>query len=163
MACRNSSCVDSFLATPTTAKFWGSNLSCARLYNEGTSKRRVRSPEAPKMTRTQGSPWRAEVVPSSCMAVAASASLIVSPPLAASGALDMAAELVTHGRQDLLSVRVLLPRPKARIERCRENIGRDSFFDSRHDSPTAFAGILHKTGIARQTGIFNHGHGSQIQ
>src|SRR5262252_5181282 len=155
MACRKSSWLDSLRATPTTAKFWLSNLSCARLYNEGINKRRVRSPEAPKMTRTHGSLGLVGMLPSSCMTVSASGSLIVFPPLAASRAFNMPAELVTHGRQDLLSIGVLLTRPEARIERCRQHIGRHSFLDSRHNAPTAFAGILYETGIARQTGIFN--------
>src|SRR5215471_7360616 len=153
MACRKSSWLDSLRATPTTAKFWLSNLSCARLYNEGTSKRRVRSPEAPKMTRTHGSLGLAGALPSSCTTVSASGSLIVSSLLAASGARNMPAELVTHGRQDLLSVCVLLTRPEARIERRRQHIGRHRFLDGGHNGPTAFARILHETGIARQIGI----------
>src|SRR6266487_5845169 len=102
---------------PTTAKFWVSSLSWARLYNEGINKRRVRSPEAPKMTRTQGSLWRSGAGMSSCITMLDCSALIASPPLATGRALDVPAELVAHGRQNLLRVGVFLTRPEAGVER----------------------------------------------
>src|SRR5579884_266870 len=55
---RNSSVVILARANPTTANSRDSSCSLARLYRAGINLRRVRSPAAPKMTMTQGSPGR---------------------------------------------------------------------------------------------------------
>ena len=51
---RNASTLRSSTETPITAKLSGSNLACTRLKREGSSLRLVRSPAAPKSTKTHG-------------------------------------------------------------------------------------------------------------
>src|ERR687896_385283 len=72
-------------ARPRIANCSGRWPDSARLYIAGSSLRRVRSPDAPKMTRTQGS----------------------------ARGLDMAAELRAERRQDLFGERVILARAEA--------------------------------------------------
>ena len=55
MLSRNSSSVISLRPEPSTAKLSDNKPSQARLYKAGTSKRLVKSPDAPKITITQGS------------------------------------------------------------------------------------------------------------
>src|SRR5271169_1172185 len=54
MRSRNVSVVSGLMAVPSTAKLSDSRPSQARLYKAGTSRRLVRSPEAPKMSMMQG-------------------------------------------------------------------------------------------------------------
>jgi hypothetical protein len=51
---RKSSSDSSLRPNPKTAKFSGNSPSINKLYKAGSNFRRVRSPEAPKMTTVQG-------------------------------------------------------------------------------------------------------------
>src|SRR5262245_25051817 len=57
--------------------------------------------------------------------------------------LDVAAELVAHGRQELLGEAVLLARAEAGVERGRQHLGRHRLLDGGQHRPAALAGILH--------------------
>ena len=56
--------------------------------------------------------------------------------------LDMAAELVAHGGQQLVGEAFLFARAEAGVERGRQHIGRHRLLDGGVDGPAAFAGIL---------------------
>src|SRR6185503_20151803 len=88
---------------------WPASL---RLKIAGSSLLRVRSPDAPKMTKTQES-----------------------------ARFDMAAELGTQRGEQLFRERVVAPRSEPRVQRRRQYVGRHFFLDGRMDSPPAFTGV----------------------
>src|SRR5205823_13626604 len=98
-----------------------------------TSRRFVRSPEAPNITRTQGSARL-----SFCSAV-----------MTCSG-LDVSTKFVAHRGQQLVAEIRLVARAQPGVKRCRKNIGRDAGFDGTDDRPASFAGIVHIAGITRE-------------
>src|SRR5687768_2929697 len=112
-------------ATPRIANWSGRWPDSARLYIAGNSFRRVRSPDAPKMTSTQAS----------------------------ARGLDMAAELGAERRQDLFRERVILPRAEALEERRREHVGRHRLFDRGLDGPAPFTRVGDVADEPRQLGI----------
>src|SRR3954447_19126185 len=69
MCRRKASSSKSERPTPTTANSSGSRLCRARFANPGTSFRRVRSPDAPKMTSTEGGAFRSSAARSACSPV----------------------------------------------------------------------------------------------
>ena len=75
----------------------------------------------------------------------------------------MAAELVPHGREDLLGVGVILPRAEAGVERRGEHVGRDGLLDGGHDGPAALAGVLHDAGVVREAGVLDQGHRREVE
>src|SRR5437879_248947 len=79
----------------------------------GRSFPRVRSPDAPKITKTHGSALR----------------------------LDMTAELRAQRRQELFAEGVIAARAKARVERRRQHIGGDFLLDGRIDRPASFTRV----------------------
>src|SRR6202011_6245292 len=124
------------------------NFARRRLQRAGTSSRWVRSPAAPKITRTHGSPGRA------CGSISRAR-------LWSGFGLDMSAEFVAHGREQLVGEARRLARSEAGVERSREDIRRHRFLDRRHDGPAALAGIIDKSGIARELRIFRQRHGGE--
>src|SRR6266545_4112517 len=68
-------------AKPTKANSRDSNCARARLYRAGISFRRVRSPEAPKITITHGSP----IFPTGCPVVAGMVSILGIVPSNSAG------------------------------------------------------------------------------
>src|SRR5687767_15894866 len=91
----------------------GSVRAAYRLQRAGTSLRRVRSPEAPKMTSENGS-----------------------------SANGMTTELVAEGGQQPVRERVLAPRAEAREEGGRDRGRRHRLLDGVLDGPAALAGVL---------------------
>src|SRR6202790_5425289 len=91
------------LAMPITANSSGNSFSRRRLHSAGTSRRLVRSPAAPKMTRTQGPAGFAD-------------GLMSTRGLG----LDVPAELVSHRREQLVGEAFLLARPESGVERGRQ-------------------------------------------
>src|SRR6266550_1642421 len=79
----------------------------------GSSLLRVRSPDAPKITKTHGSALR----------------------------LDMTAELRAQGRQQLFAEGVIAARAEARVERRGQHVGGDLFLDRGVHGPASFARI----------------------
>src|SRR5258705_11553182 len=96
-------------ATPRMANSSGRWPLSARLKIAGSSLPRVRSPDAPKMTKMQGS--------------------------ARLGTLDMAAELRAQRGEQLLAEGVIAAGAEPRVERCGEDVGGDLFRGRRHHTP----------------------------
>src|SRR5678815_888938 len=84
----------------------GSSPSSHRLKMAGRSLLRVRSPDAPKITKTQGS-----------------------------ARFDMAAELRPQCREQFFRERVVAPRSEPRVQCGRQYVRRDFFFDCCIDGP----------------------------
>src|SRR5258705_8750300 len=101
-------------ATPRMANSSGRWPLSARLKMAGSSLPRVRSPDAPKMTKMQGS--------------------------ARLGTLDMAAELRAQRGEQLLAESVIAAGAEPRVERCGEHADGDLFRDRRGHRPPSFAG-----------------------
>src|ERR1051326_5003143 len=94
-------------ATPTIANSSGRWPCSERLKMAGSSLCRVRSPDAPKITKTHGSARR----------------------------FDMAAELRAQRRQDLFREGVIAARAEADVERRGEDVRGNRFLDCRVDGP----------------------------
>src|SRR5215213_10923078 len=111
----------------------------------------ARSPVAPKITITHGGAGSASGSDEVSIFSSAMAMVVVSLDRStARRALDVAAELLAHGGEDLLPERVLLARAEAREKRGREHVDRHRLFDRGGDRPATFAGILHKAGVIRK-------------
>src|ERR1700730_16126959 len=110
---------------PISANCSGSSLARRRLQSAGTSRRLARSPAAPKMTRTQGAGGFA------CAAISA-------VPFG----LVMAAEFVSHPRQQLVGETVLLARREADVENRGQRVEQHSLLDRRYDRPATVAECL---------------------
>src|SRR5687768_14751886 len=91
----------------------GSVRAAYRLQRAGTSLRRVRSPEAPKMTSENGS-----------------------------SSYGMATELVAEGGEQPVREGVVTARAEPREEGGRDGRRRHGFLDGVLDRPAAFAGVL---------------------
>src|ERR1019366_3735426 len=117
--------------------------------------RPVRSPAAPKITITQGSPCfpirgGTEV---GCSAVSAMNRVLWidignEPRLRGLLCLvcalfHVSAELLSHGGKHLLGEGMLLPRPEAHVQSGSQDIRRHRFVECRLDRPAALARILH--------------------
>src|SRR5215212_8193888 len=97
MYCRNASSSKSERPTPTTANSSGSRLCRARFANPGASFRRVRSPDAPKMTSADGGAFRSSAARSACAPVMSCTSparreQLASHVLAAVDGVDLAGD-----------------------------------------------------------------------
>src|SRR5689334_12803456 len=90
----------------------GSNPSSLRLRIAGSSLLRVRSPDAPKITKTQGSAW-----------------------------FDIATGLRAKRGEQSLRERVVAPRSEPPVERRCQHVRRHFFFHRRMDSPPPLTGI----------------------
>src|SRR5919109_1614936 len=108
------------------AKPWGSRPSTNRCQNAGRSVRRVRSPDAPKITTACGS--------AGFKAIALLALLL--------GADGMAAELLAQRRDHFRRVRLVLPRREPREEGKRGDRSRDVLAHRREHRPPALPRIL---------------------
>ena len=114
----------------------GQQIRLRQIVERGMTSRLVRSPLAPKITRAQQAAQRGRLR-------GAHRESCPSPrPCLSPLAFDMAAELVAHGREQLLAEAVLDARAEARIERGGQHIGRHGLLDRGVDRPAAFAGIL---------------------
>src|SRR5581483_2524084 len=116
---RKSSSLSCVRAAPTTAKLSGSSRRYVRAYSAGRSFFAVRSPDAPKMTRMQGSGRRRTWRPSSsgfCSSTGATS--VATSALRQHG---VPAELVAQRRVHLRGERLVLPRGEAREERGRDH------------------------------------------
>src|ERR1700692_331068 len=97
---------------PMMAKRRARQFCAARPYNAGTSLRRERSPEAPKMTMVQGSAGEMEL----CFAGSVGSGTLVFPgvmfgPSLFRGRFDgVAAKLVPHRCQQLVGIRIGIAR-----------------------------------------------------
>src|SRR5688572_28296660 len=121
-------------ATPRMAKPPGRWPDSMRLYTAGRSFRRVRSPDAPKMTRTQPS-----------------------------AALDMAAELRPQRRQQFFREGVVAARPEPRVQRGGERVGRHLFLDGCRHGPAPLARVGDASLEALEVRIFTERARRQIQ
>src|SRR4029077_511351 len=122
---RNCSSSLSARATPMMEKSSGRNLPRRKLCSAGNSRRLVRSPSAPKITKThEGAGFARSVMSLGGLD------------------LDVAAEPVAHGGQQLVGKAFLLAGAEARIERSRQNVGRHRLLDRRHDGPATLARIV---------------------
>src|SRR5689334_14420066 len=97
---------------PRIANSSGRYPSSHKLKIAGSSLLRVRSPDAPKMTKTHGS-----------------------------ARFDMAAELRTERGEQLFREGVIAPRSEPRVQRCCQHVGRHFFLDGRVNSPSAFTRV----------------------
>ena len=100
-------------AKPMMAKRRARQFCAARPYSAGTSLRRARSPEAPKMTMVQGSAGEMEL----CFAESSAASItalllaVMFGPSLFRGRLDgVAAKLIPHRGQQLVGIRIGIAR-----------------------------------------------------
>src|SRR5690349_4448353 len=100
----------------------------------GSSLRRVRSPDAPKMTRMQSS-----------------------------ARLGMAAELGAKRRQQLFSEGVVAARSESREQRGRQHVGGNVFGDGGRDRPASFAGVADGPFEPFELRILAQGDGRQIE
>src|SRR6266576_1840959 len=145
MRSRNSSSVSGLRAMPTTAKRSGSSRRKASEYSAGNSLRFVRSPDAPKMTRMQGSGIRRSCSPSSSGFSWVVATL--ARVFAGLGALEradrVAAELLPQRGGDARGELDLVTRGEAREERSRDHRRGHVLVDRLGDRPATRAGILH--------------------
>src|SRR6266576_3189008 len=144
MRSRNSSSVSGLRAMPTTAKRSGSSRRKASEYSAGKSLRCVRSPDAPKMTRMQGSGVRRSCSPSSSgfSCVVATLTGVVAGLRALERTDRVAAELLAQRGRDLGRELDLVARLEAREERRRDHRDRDVLVDRFVDRPAAFARVL---------------------
>src|SRR5688572_297997 len=121
-------------ATPRMANPPGRWPDSMRLYTAGSSLRRVRSPDAPKMTRTQPS-----------------------------AAFDMAAELRPQRRQHLFRERVVASRSEPRVQRRGEDVGGHRFFDGGGHCPASLARIVDAPFEALELRVLAERPGRQVQ
>src|SRR5258708_2562497 len=123
-------------ATAISEKCSESRRRCFKWQSDGINRRLVRSPVAPNRTSAQGGAgiawFGASTVDTRSSAMG----------LTAGRWLDVTAELLAHGRKQLLGERVLPARAEAREKRRGDHVRRDGFLDCRHHGPAAFAGIL---------------------
>src|SRR6266481_385353 len=120
------------------------------------------------MTMTQGPVWRgfAAILSSSADSSFSICGMVISR----SGnaffllcQLNVAAEFLAHGAQELFRKGVLLAGAEAGEQRRRQNIDRHGLFEGRCNGPASFARILNKAGVTGERGIFRQGHGGKIQ
>src|SRR4029434_10138811 len=97
---------------PRIANSSGRYPSSLKLKIAGSSLLRVRSPDAPKMTKTHGS-----------------------------ARFDMSAALRTQRGEQLFRERVIASRSEPRVQRRGQHVGRYFFFDGRIDRPPALSGV----------------------
>src|SRR5207244_10569093 len=102
---------------------------------EGRSLLLVRSPDAPKITKTHGSArW-----------------------------LDMTAKLGAQRGEELVREGMVAPRSEARIERCRQHIGGHLFVDRGVNRPAAFARVGHSADKLRKLRISRKRERRQVE
>ena len=77
--------------------------------------------------------------------------------------LKMPAELVAHGREQLVGEIRLAARAEPLVERRGEHMGRHALVDGGLDRPAAFAGIGHPPAEFRQGGILEQGRRLEIE
>src|SRR5437868_15224051 len=119
------------------------------------SLRRVRSPEAPKMTSTHDSPLANGVIAGRTRGVASTIVLIdflrVSSQLTLGGCfLQMSAEPVAHGRKQFVLIVSLAAGREALVQCCRQDGNWHGFINCGLDGPAAFTGVRHPPGKLRQ-------------
>src|SRR5580704_8519068 len=160
---------------PTTANSRDNKSCLARLYSAGISLRLVKSPAAPKITMTQGSPGRPTRCGCEVGATAVSSmgcilyqsfqrkSLNALRRLLAGYRFHMSAELLTHGGKYLLCESMFLARTEAGEQGCRKHVNGDGFVNRRLNRPATFAGVLHKSAVFGERGIFRQSHRRQIK
>src|SRR3989442_10434692 len=120
-------------AMPRIANASGSRCDSARLYTAGRSLRRVRSPEAPKMTMMLGSGF------------------------------DMPAELCAQRRQHPLRERVIAARTEAREERRGDRLRGHRFLDRGDDRPAALTRVGDTNGEPIEHGILRERDAGQVR
>src|SRR5437764_838276 len=130
------------------------------------SLRPVRSPVAPKITMMQG---LAGLAPRwlrpkrSLMFRFRTVSVILLFRSLCCRCFYMAAEFLSHRRQDLLRKGVLLTRAEADIERGRQHVRGNGFIDGCVDGPAALPRILHEAGVIGERGILHQRHGGEVE
>src|SRR5579883_193541 len=143
-------------ATPMREKLSDRRPPCFRCKSEGTSNRRVRSPVTPKITSAQGGAGAARI-----------ASGLEDERTSAMGfgawRLDMAAELLSHSRQQLLGEGMLPARSEASVERCGDHVGGYRLLDRGHDRPAAFAGVRNVAGECMKVRVLRQCRGAEVE
>src|SRR5271170_3515176 len=137
------------------------------------SLRWVRSPPAPKITITQGSPG----LPTVCVVASARLETLISTVLLRPTSsltsprlicghrfgLHMPAELLPHGRQNFFGEGMLLARAEPSVKCRRQHFGGHSLVDRSHDRPPPLPRVLHYTGVVREVAVFRPGHRRKVQ
>src|SRR4029077_13679367 len=77
--------------------------------------------------------------------------------------LAMPAELVAHGREQLVREIRLAPGAEPLVEGRRQHMGRHAFVDRGLDGPPAFAGVGHPAREFRQAGVLDQGRRREIE
>src|SRR5579863_5529477 len=112
-------------ANPMMAKRRARQFCAARPYSAGTSLRRERSPDAPKMTMVQGSAGEMELLTggSSDCRTALSLAVIFWTSLFCGRLNGVAAKLITHRGQQLVGIGISVARREPLQERQRNDGG----------------------------------------
>src|SRR5271156_447004 len=155
---RKASELISTLLTPTIANFSGSSWLLSRLYSAGISRRLVKSPVAPKMTKTHESPRRAR---------GAAADWEVESEVGMAGNLvlflEVSAELVAHRGKQFVREVCSAARSEAFVERRGQHVRRNAFVDCSVDSPSALARVGDAAAKFLQLRIAEQRVGSQVE
>ena len=77
--------------------------------------------------------------------------------------VDVAAETLAHGGENLLGEAVLDAGTETGKEGGGKNLGGDSFLEGGGDSPAAFAGVLDEAGVSRQFRVGGEGLSGEIE
>src|SRR4029434_6347209 len=119
---------------PRIANSSGRYPSSLRLKIAGSSLLRVRSPDAPKITKTHGS-----------------------------ARFDMAAELRAQRGEQLFRERVIASRSEPRVQGGRQHLGRHFFLDGRMNGPSALTRVGDLSGKLRKLRIGGERKRGEIQ
>src|SRR5215467_10485445 len=77
--------------------------------------------------------------------------------------LDVTTESLAHCGQDLLGKGVLSTRAKTRVQRSRQDLGRNRLGDCRFNGPAPLAGILDEARIGIEVCVPREGGGGQVE
>src|SRR5580700_2961947 len=130
-------------AKPMMAKRRARQFCAARPYSAGTSLRRARSPEAPKMTRVQGSAGEMELcLVGSAVSITALLLAVMFGPSLFRGRFDgVAAKLIPHRGQQLVGIGIGIARRQPLQERQRDDGSGSVEIDGLGHCPAAFSRI----------------------
>src|SRR5262249_12615029 len=121
----------------------------------GTSSRLARSPVAPKITIAQGGASGALSSSTAFRALGWFFCSGTATPLSLLGFLDVAAELVAHGRKQPVRKVRISARAEALVERRRQHVSRHTLVDGGLDGPAPFAGVRDAAGEAGEVRILH--------
>src|SRR5436309_10031204 len=124
------------------------------------SLRFVRSPVAPKITMAHGGAGRAFD-----SSVLSNVSLATGEVMASTlgGVLDVAAELVAHGREHLVTEGVILAGAETIEQRRGEDVDRHRLLDGGLERPPPFARVLDLARELRKLGALGEGARRQVE